>query len=224
MRLARIVAPGFPHHITQRGNRRAAVFTGTKDYLFYLSMLLVYSSRHHLKIWAYCLMPNHIHLVAVPDKEASLSCTLRDTHQIYARYFNEKTGAGGHLWQGRFYSTVMDEAHLWAAVRYIERNPVRASLTENPAQYRWSSAAAHCGLRKDALLSPDFPPLNAVNDWKHWLSEENSKEVEIIRERTKTGRPSGSDPFVEKLESLLKRDLKLKKRGRKSIQRNHSRN
>lgn len=224
MRLARVVAPGFPHHITQRGNRRAVVFTGIKDYCFYLSMLQLYSSRHHLKIWAYCLMPNHVHLVAVPEKEASLSCTLRDTHQIYARYFNQKVGAGGHLWQGRFFSTVMDKAHLWAAVRYIERNPVRASLAEISEHYRWSSAAAHCGLRKDSLLSPDFPPLNVVNDWKHWLSAENSRDVEIIRERTKTGRPSGSDSFVEKLESLLKRDLKLQKRGRKSIQRNKSGN
>ena len=130
-RVARIVAPGFPHHVTQRGNRRADVFEADTDYEAYLRFLKRYAGKRGLSIWVYCLMRNHIHLVAVPLRAESLGQALRDAHTVYAMYFNSRTQLSGHVWQGRFYSCPLDETHLWAAVRYVERNPVRAGMVEN---------------------------------------------------------------------------------------------
>jgi len=110
--MARIVAHGFVHHVTQRGNRRADIFETDADRDAYRRFLKKYCERHRLSIWVCCLMTNHVHLVAVPEKEESLSRALRDTHTVYAMYF----------------SCPMDERHLWAAVRYTELNPVRAGL------------------------------------------------------------------------------------------------
>ena len=165
-RVARVVVPGFPHHVTQRGNRGADVFEVDDDRRAYLRFLKQYADRHGLAVWAYCLMTNHIHLVVVPEREDSLGPALRDAHTVYALYFNTRTELSGHVWQGRFHSCPMDESHLWAAVRYVERNPVRAGLAERAEKYPWSSAAAHCRLRHDALLSQDFPHEGAINDWR----------------------------------------------------------
>jgi REP element-mobilizing transposase RayT len=145
-RVARIVVPGYPHHVTQRGNRRADVFETDDDRHAYLRFLKKYGERHGLDIWAYCLMTNHIHLVAVPEREESLARALRDAHTVYAMRFNTRTQMSGHVWQGRFYSCVLDESHLWAAVRYVERNPVRAGMVDRAEDHPWSSARAHCGL------------------------------------------------------------------------------
>ncbi|HOZ45103.1 MAG TPA: transposase [Candidatus Hydrogenedentes bacterium] len=216
-RLARVVVAGFPHHVTQRGNRGAAVFETDEDRETYLRILRKFCERHGLAIWAYCLMTNHIHLVAVPETATSLGQALRDAHTIYARYFNERTVQHGHVWQGRFYSCPMDEAHLWAAVRYVERNPVRARMAEHASEYRWSSAAAHCGTRSDALLSKGFPPPKIVEDWAAWLCEgEDWAAVRHIRSQTHTGRPCGSAEFVDELERLLGRIVRPQKRGRKA--------
>ncbi len=144
-RVARIVVPGFPHHVTQRGNRRADVFEVDADYEAYLRFLKEYADRRGLAIWAYCLMTNHVHLVVVPEREESLGQALRDTHTVYAMHFNGRTDLSGHVWQGRFFSSPLDETYLWAAVRYVERNPVRAGMVERAEAYRWSSAQAHCG-------------------------------------------------------------------------------
>jgi len=138
--------PGYPHHVTQRGNRRADVFETEDDRHAYLRFLKKYGQRHGLDIWAYCLMTNHIHLVAVPEREESLARALRDAHTVYAMRVNTRTQQSGHVWQGRFYSCVLDEWHLWAAVRYVERNPVRAGMVDRAEDHPWSSARAHCGL------------------------------------------------------------------------------
>ena len=215
-RVARIVVPGFPHHVTQRGNRGADVFEVDADRKAYLRFLGKYAERHGLAVWAYCLMTNHVHLVVVPEREASLGLTLRDTHTVYAMYSNTRTELRGHVWQGRFFSCPLDETHLWAAVRYVERNPVRAGMVEQPEAYRWSSAAAHCGLREDALLSKEFPPKGVVADWSEWLAEgEDEKTTGLIRRQTRTGRPCGAPKFLDQLEGLLKRVLRPKKRGPK---------
>lgn len=132
-RIARIVVPGFAHHVTQRGNRRADVFETDDDRHAYLRFLKQYADKHGLAVWAFCLMTNHVHLVVVPEREDSLAKALRDAHTVYAMRFNTRTRLSGHVWQGRFYSCPMDESHLWAAVRYVERNPVRAGTVPGHA-------------------------------------------------------------------------------------------
>jgi putative transposase len=215
-RVARVVVPGFPHHVTQRGNRRADVFETDGDREAYLGYLRKYGDKHGLEVWAYCLMTNHIHLVAAPRRADSLGLALRDAHTVYAMHFNGRTRMTGHVWQGRFFSCPLDETHLWAAVRYVERNPVRAGLVERAEDYAWSSAAAHCGLRADGVLSEEFPPLDVIRDWRAWLGEgEDDESVARIRRHTKTGRPCGTPSFLGQLERLLERTLRPRKRGRK---------
>ncbi len=241
-RVARVVVPGYPHHVTQRGNRRADVFETEDDRHAYLRFLKKYGERHGLDIWAYCLMTNHIHLVAVPEREESLARALRDAHTVYAMRFNTRTQLSGHVWQGRFYSCTLDEAHLWAAVRYVERNPVRAGMVDRAEDHPWSSARAHCGLglsqakrsgdgtvpirarttdgtcatELDPLLSKEFPPPGVIEDWAQWLRVEDDPDaVDRIRRQTRTGRPCGGSRFVAQLEHRLGRLLRPAKRGRK---------
>ena len=214
-RVARVVVPGIPHHITQRGNRHADIFETDDDRLFYLRVLRKYADKHGLSIWAYCLMTNHIHLVAVPKQRLSLGNTCRDAHTVYAMRFNRQTEMTGHVWQGRFYSCPLDESHLWAAVRYVERNPVRAGMVEQAADYKWSSAHARCTGAADPLLADNFPPFGVIENWSEWLAVETASETEAVRTATRTGRPCGSFDFVETLEGMLKRRLRPSKRGRK---------
>ena len=217
-RVARVVVPGFPHHVTQRGNRRADVFETDGDREAYLRYLRAYSGKRGLTVWAYCLMTNHVHLVAVPEREASLGETLRDAHTVYAMHFNGRTKLSGHVWQGRFYSCTLDDAHLWAAVRYAELNPVRAGMVARAEDYPWSSAAAHCGLRNDPVLTPGLPMLEAIPDWSAWLHaplEGDDSTFQTLRRHTHSGRPCGSAAFVERLEQLIGRRLRPKPRGPK---------
>ena len=215
-RVARIVVPGFPHHITQRGNRKMDVFETDADYLAYLRFLKKYATQYNLAIYAYCLMTNHIHLVAVPGDEMALGHALRDAHTVYAMYFNTRTSLSGHVWQGRFYSCPLDEQHLWAAVRYVERNPVAEGMVERAETYRWSSAAAHCGLCGDDLLCRDFPPAGVIENWSAWLAQRDDESIAVsIRQQTQTGRPCGSATFLSQLESLLNRRVRPAKPGRK---------
>ena len=216
-RIARVIMPGLPHHVTQRGNRRMDVFFDDEDRRRYLSLLGRYAERHGLAIWAYCLMSNHVHFVAVPSGESSLGCTFRDTHQAYAAWLNRKVGESGHLWQGRYFSCVLDAPHMWSCVRYVERNPVRAGLVDRAEDWPWSSAAAHCGGRANPLLSPVEMPW-PVPDWSAYLADEDDADITAIRHQTKTGRPCGSQPFIENLESALSRHLRPKKRGPKPRQ------
>ncbi len=217
-RVARIVVPGFPHHVTQRGNRRADVFETDGDRKAYLRFLKKYCEKRGLSVWAYCLMSNHVHLVVVPDRASSLSEGLRDAHTVYAMYFNTRTQLSGHVWHGRFYSCPLDESHLWAAVRYVELNPVRAALAERAEAYRWSSAAADCGRFEDAVLSPAFPPAGVIDDWAAWLREPIEAEEETytsLRKQTHSGRPCGASEFLDQVERLLDRRVHPKPRGPK---------
>ena len=146
-RVARVVCAGVPHHVTQRGNRRGQVFFTREDHQAYLKWLREYTSRYEVDVLAYCLMTNHLHLVVVPKTEDSLHQALKPLHMRYAQRVNRARGWKGHVWQGRYFSSALDEAYLWAAIRYFELNPVRARLTDQAANYSWSSAAAHCGSR-----------------------------------------------------------------------------
>ena len=208
--------PGVPHHLTQRGNRQEQVFHEDRDYRRFLELLALYAPQHGLSVLAYCLMPNHVHLVAVPQREDSLGAALKPLFLRYAQHVNWRHKLSGRLWQGRFFSCPMDEAHSRAAIRYVERNPVRASLVRKAEQYAWSSAAAHCGLRTDSLLA-DLPPDWSVApaDWSAWLAEAPpERELAMLRAHTRTGRPAGSAAFVSRLESMLGRVLVPRKGGR----------
>ena len=150
-RLARVVAPGLPHHITQRGNRRQQTFFCDEDYQSYVELMGQWCGVHEVEILAYCLMPNHVHLIAVPQSADGLRRAIGEVHRRYTRMVNFREGWRGHLWQGRFASFVLDEPYLLTAARYIELNPVRAGLIETPSRYRWSSAAAHVRGKDDSV-------------------------------------------------------------------------
>jgi len=214
-RMPRVVVPGVPHHITQRGNRRENIFFVRSDYRRYLRLLGEYATRHGLDILAYCLMPNHVHLVAVPAEVGSLAAVLKPVHLRYAQHVNRSQDWSGRVWQGRFYSCPLDAGHTAAAIRYVECNPVRAGLEPRAASYEWSSAAAHQGLRRDRLLATHIDRWVSVGDWSDWLAEaEPERLVARLRLHTRTGRPLGVDAFVRDLETQSGRRLHALPRGR----------
>lgn len=216
-RISRAVAEGMPYHVTQRGNRRENVFHEDEDRQKYLEWFHKYSKENGLKIWAYCLMTNHVHLVVVPECVDSLEKTLRPLHMRYAQYMNRKKSWSGHLWQGRFFSSVLDERYLRAAVKYVEKNPVRAGMVKMAEEYRWSSAAAHCGKREDEILSADIHLLQETPDWawSKWLQEpEREEENNILRRNAQKGLPCGSELFIAELEKRLERSLSFRPQGR----------
>ena len=222
-RLARVVVSDVPHHVTQRGNRRQPTFFGDEDYEAYLDLMAEWCRRHGVEVWAYCLMPNHVHLVASPPSESALARALGEAHRRYTRRVNFREGWRGHLWQERFASFPMDEEHLYRAVRYVELNPVRARLVRAPWRYRWSSAAAHVAGNDDRLARV-APMLERVDDWREFLAEGLSVgEAEELRRHDRTGRPLGSEGFVARLEGLLGRVLHPRKPGPKAGHRRHGR-
>lgn len=195
-----------PHHLTQRGVRRQNVFFTAEDRDLYKSLLAENAHRYGLEIIAYCLMTNHVHLLVVPLEEDSLRWTFQYTHRRYAAKINSDNGWTGHLWQERFYSSPVDEDFFWITLRYIERNPLQAGLVRNhPAEYRWSSASAHCENKDDALLTKAIEwkeKISTISDWRSWLSEEDdSRLVGLLRKNTQRDLPTGSKSFLDQLES-----------------------
>jgi putative transposase len=214
-RLARVVIPGMPHHVTQRGNRRQQTFFHDHDYAAYLELLAEWCAKEGVEIWAYCLMPNHIHLIAVPNCEQSLRRAIGEAHRRYTRRINFRQKWRGYLWQGRFGSFVMDEPYLLAAARYVELNPVRALLAASADEWRWSSARAHL-LGCDDRLVKVAPLLALAPDWSALLSSAlPEEELRRLRAHGRTGRPLGEATFVERLERIVGRTLKPQKRGPK---------
>ena len=215
-RMARAVAPGYPHHVTQRGNRRQQTFFNDEDYQAYLELMSHWCDRYGVQIWAYCLMPNHIHLIAVPGTNDGLNLAIGEAHRRYTRRINFREGWRGHLWQGRFSSFIMQQSYLIACTKYIELNPVRAGLVQRPEKWRWSSAGAHLKGGDDILVKTK-PLLEMVSSsWKRFLSDDaKNHEIEILKKHERTGRPLGEDGFVEVLEALLDRKLKCRKPGPK---------
>jgi putative transposase len=218
-RIARVVVPGIPHHITQRRNARQVVFDDAKDRRVYLKLLRNYAEKYRLRIWAWCLMSNHVHLLAVPETAESLKRTLGQTHHDYARYRNAELATSGHLWQCRYYSCPVDEEGVWPVMAYIERNPVRAGLVQFADDYVWSSARAHvlAGAQEHFVDLAPWPAGYPAERWRDTLRLGVEEEAlqERLRLATLTGRPFGSDQFIEELELNSNRDLKIKSVGRK---------
>jgi putative transposase len=216
-RMARVVVPGIPHHIVQRGIRNMDVFFKTDDHQQYLNILDEQCQLHGVEIWAYCLMTNHIHLIAVPKTEASLAQAIGRTHWHYTRSINFREGWRGYLWQGRFSSYVMNEAHTLVAARYIEQNPVKAGLCNEPWEYRWSSAMEHIDADSNGLLNVNaLLDLSGGGSWKDFISNEVEDEDGLeIRKHCGSGRPLGDEEFVVSLENSLNRRLRRNKTGPK---------
>jgi putative transposase len=215
-RIARVIVPNIPHHITQRGNRRQTTFFRDDDYQEYINLLSEWCSLQEVEVWTYCLMPNHVHLIAVPKSEDGLRRALGGAHRRYTRMINFREGWRGHLWQGRFASFPMDEQYLFCAVRYIELNPVRAGLVDKPEAYKWSSALAHLSGNDDKLVKVK-PLLEMAEDWEEFLNTPiNAKELEELRRHENTGRPLGSEGFIRRIERLLGLVLSFRKPGPKA--------
>ena len=215
-RIARVTVPSVPHHITQRGNRRQKTFFSDKDYTTYIDLMAEWCNRCGVEIWAYCLMPNHVHLIAVPDDENSLAKAIGEAHRRYTRHINFRKGWRGHLWQGRFASYPMDDVYLIVATRYIELNPVKARLVSKPELWKYSSAASHVYGKEDILLSRTSLLNEMVDDWKEFLSlTPSEQDIKMLQLHERTGRPLGSDGFLTRIEKSVGRLLKPKKPGRK---------
>ncbi len=207
--------PEYPHHITHRGNYKQIIFKDEEDFIFYASLITKYSKKYGLMFLSYTLMPNHVHFIAIPENRDSLAKTFNVTQMTYAQRINEKRSVAGHLWGDRFYSCILDPSHLYRAVRYVERNAIRAGLTKKPWSWEWSSAREHVEGKKGLIPLVDIADFIEVADWKKYLYEEDDdKYIEELRKHTKSGRPTGETAFIEKLETLLNRKLLLKKRGR----------
>jgi putative transposase len=217
-RFARVVVPECAHHVTQRGNARRDVFFSPQDRQVYLGLLRQYSEHYELRILGYCLMTNHVHLVAWPRFPDSLAKTLREVHGRYARYRNAIERVSGHLWQNRYYSCAMEGVRLASVMRYVELNPVRAGLVRSAGDYAWSSAVTHLGGTDAAAMVDmehwlrDWTP----EEWARWLhdDEERIDDVRAIRAATHAGRPLGSTEFVRELELRWERKLMPGKSGR----------
>ena len=200
-RIARIVYPGYPHHITQRGNNKQPIFGDSKDRRFYLGLLKKYICECGCKIHSYCLMTNHTHLLLVPAQENSLAKTMQKLSLSYTQYRNRKYNRTGRLWESRFFLSVIDkEAYLWSVCRYIEQNPLRAGISDKIIEYIWSSAKINCGLSKSDFLEPIWKEYLDKNEYQRFLTD-SPKETEIkeIRESSAKGVPLGSRKFIDEM-------------------------
>ncbi len=216
-RLPRVVITDVAHHVTQRGNARQVILADDADRIAYVELLRQYSELYRLSLLGYCLMSNHVHLIAVPHTPEALGQTLKQTHGRYAAYWNARGCSSGHVWQGRFYSCPLDESHLWTALRYVELNPVRAGMVEAAERWRWSSAAAHCVPEfSDRLVSMEpWRKRWTHSEWREHLAlGESAAEAGALRRCTHTGRPLGSSEFVARLEQATLRALAPCKGGR----------
>ncbi len=204
-RRSRLVIPGCPHHITQRGVRRQDVFFSPSDREIYINLLSSNAKRYSVEVLAYCLQTNHVHHLLVPHEKDSLRYTLQITHKRYAEYINASRGWTGHLWQQRFYSSPVDERFFWITLRYIERNPVAAKIVKHAAEYPWSSAQAHCGLRPDRLLTSNSRWTERIAqrpNWYQWLGESDlDDDLQNLRKCTSGDLPCGSDAFLDTIEA-----------------------
>ncbi len=201
-RKPRIILPGIPHHVTQRGNRRQRVFFNDDGYHSYLDYLTASAKAFDFEVWSYCLMPNHIHLLIVPSTIASLRDGMGHLHQTYALAVNRSQGWTGHLWQGRFFSCPVEPNNAAFVARYIELNPLRGKLCTNPREYPWSSAEIACkfSVNGKSGYSPIYAP---GGTWAEYLSydplKDDEKSLKRLRKSVATGRPFGSDEYIQSI-------------------------
>jgi putative transposase len=225
-RLPRVVIPGVAHHVTQRGNRRLPVFFSDADRREYLRLLAAAAARTGTRCLAWCLMDNHIHLILVPSGEDGLRAMLGEAHRRYTRAINFREGWRGHLFQERFASYPMDDAHLMAAIRYVELNPIVAGMVAKAEDWRWSSARSHASGRRTAAdpLTDVAALAGHVPNWRAMLRHgleagglgpAGEAVAERIEARLGTGRPLAAEEWIAQQETALGRKLAPQKRGPK---------
>ena len=215
-RLPRVVGLGLPHHVTQRGNAQRFILQSDGDRTVYLDLLRKSVELHEIELIGYCLMSNHVHLVAVPNQADVLGLALKWLHGRFASYWNATHCSSGHVWQGRYYSCPLDEPHFWEALRYTELNPVRAGMVAKAEDWGWSSAAVHCGLKvEESWLAMELWRNRwSGASWPDYLEAGVSADkLAAIRRSTHTGRPLGSQDFLCAVEKQTKRSLTPQKRG-----------
>ena len=213
-RLPRVVIPGIPHHVTQRGNGRARTFFEDGDYALYLDLLASAAERAHTAVWAYCLMPNHVHVVLTPSDEDGLRRTFGELHRRYTGYVNARRRTTGHLWQGRFSSVAMDEPHFVTALRYVALNPVRARLVKRPEDWAWSSTRALLAGEDDHVVHV-APALERVGDFAAFLGEafDEALTYAALRKAESLGLPVGSKEWLREMEARTGITLAPQRRG-----------
>lgn len=213
-RLPRIVLPGYPLHVVQRGNNRQACFFSEDDYLLYLKCVSDAAVRYGCFVHAYVLMTNHVHLLVTPTTKQSISTALQSVGRSYVRYINMTYRRSGTLWEGRYKSAVVDsERYLLACSRYIELNPVRAGMVDRPDDYRWSSY--HCNALGvlDELVTPHtiYNDLGSSDNerqaaYRSMISAcADTVDVNAIRHVTGQGAVLGDDRFLAQIEAVLGR-------------------
>lgn len=213
-RISRIVVPGLPHHVTQRGNHQQDIFLSDDDYRVYRSLMAQSCKRSRVKVWAYCLMPNHVHMIMEPATEDGLALAVGEAHRRYSSYLNARLGQTGHVFQGRFNSRVMDEPHAQAAIRYVALNPVKAGLVKKAEDWPWASTTAALRGEGDQLATVE-PVLERLPDLARWLkTEDDIGFAQLLESDNTIGRPMMMDDELTKLEDRLGRDLKPRPRGR----------
>lgn len=204
-RNSRVVAVGYPHHISQRGNNREPVFFDDEDRWAYLDVLSHYSQKYQVDIWAYCLMTNHIHLLAVPNESESLARGLGLANMTYTQHVNRKYRRSGRIWQNRFFSSVVDtDNYLWAVARYIENNPVTAGMVSRAEAFVWSSAQHHVLEKPDPLIKkPSWLNLQDRDAYREFLTEDDKRMANMIEQATRNGRPICGPEMSTRLSELL---------------------
>ncbi len=191
-RSARVIITGQPHHVHQSAAKGRTLFTDDVDRDAYLHHLRKCAAEHDVEVLAYSLLPDAIHLVVVPHNDDGLAMVLRRVHSSHSRFINDKTKKKGNIWQDRFASCPLDDDWLWAAVKYVERQPLVTKLTKRIDLYAWASAKAHCGRGNDDLLSGKWPSKSESSNWTKWLKEpQDAEEILAIEQSTRTGKPLG---------------------------------
>ena len=217
-RTPRVVVPGLPHHITQRSVARTDIFITDQIRRVYLDLLAEHAERNRIRILGFCLMTNHVHVVAVPPSDRALANLFRHTHSRFSQYWNTLNQRVGHLWQNRYYSCAIEEHRAWRVIQYVESNPVRTGMTIAARDWPWSSAGAHLG-DGDCFGLLDLAwwfNLWSPPEWEEVVGGRgiDDEELEAIRKATYSGRPIGSPEFVAQLEVALGRPLAARKGGR----------
>jgi len=222
-RMHRLSLAGIPQHILQRGNNHLPSFFSSDDYELYLDYLDDAAEKYDVKVHAYCLMPNHVHLLMMPNSTNGISRVLQDLGRRYVRNINYRYGRTGTLWEGRYHSCLVERGNrLLDCYRYIETNPVRTGIVNKPEDYKWSSYCHNAFGEPNAIIFPhsEYLKLGLTEQWRRFAYKKLfNTEIDVgvireIREATQSNRVLGDDQFLQEIEAELSICISKKKPGR----------